>query len=1034
MQNRTEVYVSLIYILAAIPYVWLGLHAWRKRPAVAVTPFAWVMLGMSIWSFGYGLELFFPYLSFKLFFAKIEYIGIVSIPVLLLFFALEFTGKSHVLTPRLRLLLWIFPFMMLVLVWTNEFHQLVWSMAKVVEIRNLHLLDVRFGLFFWVHIVFANLLTVFASILLVRELAQRPRSDRVQIGLVILGIFLPLIGSLLFVFGLNPIPNFDITPLLFLPTGLGLSWAIVRYRLQDTLPLEHLSVLNNMKDGVIVLNSKQRVLYLNPIAEKLLGCGEDTAIGQPLAHVSALYWGILRPHLTAEDARAEVVIGEGRQTTVFDVTVSPIIHKDQQQRTFSPDCIITLHDITERKEMENALSRREAIMSAVSMSAEQFLKEGYWGANVLAVLEKVGQAVNVSRVYVAMNYKDEKNTLYSSMCYEWVSPEVVSQINNPALRHIPLQQAGLQRWEKQLSQHLSIQGLVEDFPESEHAIFKLLGSLSVAAMPIFVDNEWWGFVVFDECRTRRHWTGMELKTLHTIASILGSAESRTRAEQKLIRRQNTLTLLHQIVQEALQADNLKAMAEDLVGRLTGLISADDCYITVWDEAASQTSPLASFIASRNTFIPLQPVFGEFTLTELALNYKTTLIVEDVANSPYFDREIAEQCPAQSLLAIPLVAGKNRLGAIILTFNLYHRFQAEEIEICTQASNLIALAFEKFKAMEYAQRRAVTSETLRKASAVVSGTLEMDEAVNHILEQLNRVVPYDSASIQLLDGNELEIVGGRGWENVENIKGMRFEIPGDNPNSVVIETKKPYILADVRKAHKAFSQAPHDHIRSWLGVPLVVRDRVIGLLSIDSAEENHFNSNDIELAVTFANQVSITLENARIFKETQDQAIIDPLTTIYNRRGLYLLGGSKFEDMQFGRKEFSCIMIDIDHFKKINDTHGHDAGDRVLVTLASFCKKCVREIDIVGRYGGEEIVILLPETSLEVGMMVAERLRAMIAGSPVKIGENFTLSVTASLGVACKDENTTSLDILIKRADQAMYIAKNKGRNRVATSR
>ena len=112
----------------------------------------------------------------------------------------------------------------------------------------------------------------------------------------------------------------------------------------------------------------------------------------------------------------------------------------------------------------------------------------------------------------------------------------------------------------------------------------------------------------------------------------------------------------------------------------------------------------------------------------------------------------------------------------------------------------------------------------------------------------------------------------------------------------------------------------------------------------------------------------------------------------------------------------------------------DAGDRVLVTLASFCKKCVREIDIVGRYGGEEIVILLPETSLEVGMMVAERLRAMIAGSPVKIGENFTLSVTASLGVACKDENTTSLDILIKRADQAMYIAKNKGRNRVATSR
>lgn len=1031
MQNRTDIYVSLIYMLAAVPYVWMGLYAWHKRPAVAVTPFAWAMLGMSIWSFCYGLEIYFPYLPVKLLFAKIEYVGILSIPVFLLFFALEFTGNSHLLPLRPRLLLWAIPFSILTIVWTNEFHHLMWDQAIVVEVRGLKLLDVRFGLFFWVQVVFSYAMVLFASILLVMEMIRRPGIYRAQISFVILGILTPWIGSMVFVGRLNPVPNLDITPLLFLPTSIGLSWAIMRFRLLEVLPFEHLSVLKNMKDGVIALSTDHRVLYLNPIAEKLLDRTESIAIGQPLEHVSEFYWGKLKPYLTGEEFRAEIMIGEGKQATVFEATVSTIVANERPRSSTGTDYIITLHDITERKEMENALSRRESIMSAVSLSAEQFLKESAWGYNVSTVLENIGQAVNVSRMYVAMNYRDENQVLYMSLCYEWTAPDVSPQINNPNLQHVPIQQAGFSRWENQLSQHLAIHGLVEEFPESEQGFFKEMGSLSIAVMPIFVENDWWGVVIFEECRTKRHWTSMELKTLNTIASILGSAESRARAEQKLIRRQNTLTLLHEIVREALQASNLKAMAEDLVGRLAGLIFADECFVTLWDEVSTQTLPLASYSATRNTYLPLQPVFGEYTLTELALNSNSTLIVNDVNNSLYFEREIARQCPAQSLIVIPLVAARDKLGAIILAFKSPHHFLPEEIDVCEQASSLIALAFEKFKAMEFAQRRATTSETLRKASAAVSGTLEMENAVTHILEQLNQVVPYDSATIQLLVGNELEIVGGRGWSNPEDVKGMRFNIPGDNPNSVVIETKKPYILTDVRKAHKIFSQPPHDHIRSWLGVPLLVENKVIGLLSIDSAEEDHFTKDDIELAATFANQVSITLENARIFKETLTQAMVDPLTGIYNRRGLFLLGEGKFEDMLIRKRDLSCIMIDIDHFKEINDSQGHDAGDKVLVELAAYCKKCVREIDIVGRYGGEEIVILLPDTSLDAGLIVAERVRSTIAGSPVKIRDDFKLPITASLGVVCSDENTPTLDMLIKRADQAMYIAKHKGRNQVA---
>ncbi len=1031
MQNRPDLYVPFIYLLAAVPYVWLGLHAWRKRPAVAVTPFAWAMLGMSIWSFTYGLEIFFPSLPAKLFITKLEYIGIVSIPVFLLLFSLEFTGKSHLLALRTRLLLGAIPLLILLLVWTNESHHLMWDMAAVTETMGLKLLDVQYGLFFWIQVVFSYVLIIFASILLIMEMIQRPGIYRIQISFVVLGILTPWVGSLIFVGKINPIPNLDITPLLFLPTGLGLSWAIVRYRLLEILPLEHLSVLKNMKDGVIVINSSGRVLYINPLAESLIGRSEADVIGQPLAHISGKYGKTLASHLTGVEHRAEILIGSGNQAKVYEVTVSPVSTADTSKNRISPDNMIVLHDITERKEAEAALGRREAIMSAISLTAEQFLKEAAWELTVPAVLAKIGQAVDVSRVYVVMNYTDEKHNLYSSLCYEWAAPGVGAQINNIDLQHVPLQQAGFNRWEKELANNLPIQGLVEEFPESEQNLFKMQGSISVAAMPIFVENQWWGFIMFDECRNKRHWTDIELKALRATASIFGSAESRARAEQKLIRRQKTLNLLQDIVREALQAKNLISMAENLVDRLAKLIFANECFITLWDEDGAQISLLASYGANGDTYPALQPVSGEYTFTELALQSGRTLIVDDTYNSPYLDREIAKQCPSRSLIVLPLIAANDKLGAIILSFKEVHRFQSEEVAICEQASGLIALAFEKFQAMEQAERRADTSEILRKAGAAVTETLEMETAVTQILEQLNQVIPYDSASVQLLDGNKLKIIGGRGWANLSDVLGMSFPVPGDNPNSIVIESGKPYILPETWVVYKTFNEHPHDHIRSWLGVPLIIQNKIIGLLSIDSAEANHFTEEDASLASTFANQVAVALENARIFKESQDQAITDSLTGVYNRRGLFQIGEFEFLRARRINRPFSAMIFDIDHFKKVNDQYGHATGDQTLHGLAERCRAGSRAVDLVGRYGGEEFVTLLPETHLESARLVAERLRQSIMENPFTTDAG-PLDITISIGVA-EATKLDTLSTLIERADAALYNAKRAGRNRVAVN-
>jgi GAF domain-containing protein len=150
------------------------------------------------------------------------------------------------------------------------------------------------------------------------------------------------------------------------------------------------------------------------------------------------------------------------------------------------------------------------------------------------------------------------------------------------------------------------------------------------------------------------------------------------------------------------------------------------------------------------------------------------------------------------------------------------------------------------------------------------TLDQNTAIDHILLQLERVVPYDSASVQLLREGYVEIVGGRGWADNRTVIGLRFPVPGDNPNSVVIQERRPHILQDAPGAHAPFRGAPHDHIHSWMGAPLFVHDRLIGMLAVDKKEPDYYQAGHLELVTAFADQVAIAIENARLYSDVQQR--------------------------------------------------------------------------------------------------------------------------------------------------------------------
>jgi diguanylate cyclase (GGDEF)-like protein len=200
-----------------------------------------------------------------------------------------------------------------------------------------------------------------------------------------------------------------------------------------------------------------------------------------------------------------------------------------------------------------------------------------------------------------------------------------------------------------------------------------------------------------------------------------------------------------------------------------------------------------------------------------------------------------------------------------------RFTNDDLELLTMFANQAAIAMENARLYEDAQRRAEEAETLRLATASIVSTLHQDEAIERILEQLARVVAYDSAAVHLLREGYLEIVGGRGWVDKSKIVGTRFPIPGNNPNTIVIETRRPYILAETIGSNLTVLDEHHARIRSWLGVPLIVHERIIGMFAVDSETPNYFTEDHARLVSAFADQVAIAIENARLYQEAREAA-------------------------------------------------------------------------------------------------------------------------------------------------------------------
>jgi diguanylate cyclase (GGDEF)-like protein len=507
-------------------------------------------------------------------------------------------------------------------------------------------------------------------------------------------------------------------------------------------------------------------------------------------------------------------------------------------------------------------------------------------------------------------------------------------------------------------------------------------------------------------RTRGRWIRTEFdidtrdRSSQTLTMTTGSAAGGGTANLH----QRRLKAIHQVGLAASTVLDPAQLARVALDEILEIFVADRAFLFLQPSEGDGLEPYLGRAAGGIDLDELTS-YGS-TLVERVHDSGTALVVTGSEEGEALGSRSTVVHGLRSIMVAPLLINRRRLGVVYLDSRTAKGiFTDEDVDILAAITNHVAASLETARAAQLelavhaAERARDTADSLRAAMSDLAASLDPIEVGNRLVARVAAALPDTEA--RLLAGDAAELAGAATPMESSVIRRGTVDPPAG------------LIPAGAR---------------DWLAVPLWIRGTNHGVLVVSTTGRPYTDA-EVGVVAALAEQGATALENASLFGKVQELAIRDGLTGLYNRRHFFELSEHRIRLWRRHHAPVAAMMIDIDHFKAINDGHGHAVGDEVIREVARRLVGTLRETDLLCRYGGEEFAVLLPETTVTDAHEAAGRLHKAVTGAPIATAAGL-LPVTVSVGLAGPDAAHPDANSLLTRADEALYAAKRAGRDRV----
>lgn len=818
----TWAHTATIAILTLAGSMTLGLSwiAWRRRAAEGARELALLMTAATIWAYAGVFHEFSMTVAGRLTWTKLSYLGVATVPVFWYLFIRKQINPRYALGRRQRYLLWIIPGITLLLVFTAELHPWYYTSVTLVAAPAGVSAVYDHGPWFWANSIYSYALLLAGTIWLFVTLLHASAIHRRQLTVITIGTLIPWLGNLIYVLGLSPLPNLDITPMMFSLAGLVYAWVIFELELFQLAPIARQVLVEEMSDGVLVLNTQDRVIDINPAAQQLLGVAAMDVVGRVATECLARLAHLDGRRIDVAQLPAErLTVSAGRD--FLDMQMSVL--RGRQGEVAGR--LLMMRDVTEQRRADEA--RRESqrafanLVSNLPGMAYRCLNDDGW------TMLFVSQGCFDLTGYQPAELERNNRVAYAALIHPEDSERVWREIQERVRNH----------------QSFRI----------TYRIFTADG-----------EQKWvWerGTGVYDAAGNV-----LALEGFISDISDLAHAQNAER-EQRLLA--EALRNAAAVLNSSLDLDDVLDRILEQVGSVIDfdaaavyLIDGRCARIARW--RAKPDVPGES-LAHLSWDIDATPNM------QVMCDTRRSVVINNTLDDPNWITR-SETSWIYSSASAPICARDALLGFLEVDSTQPGYYVARDGERLQAFADHAALAVQNARLFAEAQRRADQMAMLNRIGVAITEGLGMEQVLRTVHEQCRQIADMDSFYVALYDAHTEDIRFPLFWDGGEYISTEPLNLRTQpSLTSTVISQRQTIYVGDTQDVDAATTY-PIQRVgmltRAYVGVPLIVRDQVVGVLSVQSQAPNAYRPEQVSLFETIATQAAMAIDNAQLYEQMQ----------------------------------------------------------------------------------------------------------------------------------------------------------------------